>query len=66
MVECPSVRMRNAIRLCRINLWAHWARAQGPAPRGAPHLEDAFKNNKKTRQIERVKKKKEGKEGEKE
>ena len=40
------------LTLSRINLWAHWARAQGPAPRGAPHLERASKNNQKQDIIE--------------
>ena len=26
------------VTLCRINLWALWARAQGLAPQGASHL----------------------------
>ena len=49
-------------RLCRINLWAKWARAQGPGPRRAPHLEDIPLKRKK----ERKKKKKMDKGKEKE
>ena len=49
--------------LCWINLRDRWTRAQGPAPRGAPHLEDAFKNNQKQDKSEMKKREKEEKKG---
>ena len=53
-----SLAIYCAIRnLCRINLRPRWARAQGPVPRGAPHLEYASQNFKKENKTEREKKK---------
>ena len=52
------------MHLCRINPFhSHWAQAQGPAPRGAPHLEDASQNNQKKKKLREDKREKEEKKG---
>ena len=38
MITISSGKDFDECILCRINLWAKWARAQGPAPRGGPAL----------------------------
>ena len=56
MPQPPLLSQRGG--LCRINLWARGAAAPGPAPRGAPHLEDASELKKERRSWERKKREK--------
>ena len=57
-----KLRVSVGLRLCRINLWAKWARAQGPAPRGGPALR-RYPHVKKTEKNEAKNEKKRDKKG---